>query len=206
MDERIAASQRHFDRWSTTYEHDRASRRLLELQTRALQALALAPDDELLDVACGTGAAVRAAARTVRRAVGLDLSSGMVAQAKARADAAAPGNVEFIEGSATQMPFPDGAFTALLCTTAFHHFTEPTAAIGEMARVLAPGGRLVIGDANCAHPAVFVLDRVLRVVQRSHVGFRSPGRLQADLRAAGLRAARAETLWHGGYVLVRGDA
>ena len=83
------------------------------------------------------------------------------------------------------LPFEDGAFTALVCTTAFHHFPRPRETIAEMSRVLAPGGRLVIADANRRHPTVFALDLVLRVTQRSHAGFRSPAQLMHDLCATG---------------------
>ncbi len=76
--EKKAASREHFDRWSDEYEHDRVSRWLRELQLAALGALAPGPDDQLLDVGCGSGAAVRAAAATVDRAVGVDLSPGMI--------------------------------------------------------------------------------------------------------------------------------
>jgi ubiquinone/menaquinone biosynthesis C-methylase UbiE len=174
-DTRTTAARTHFDRWSETYENDSAARWLREVQTQALAALALSEYDVLLDVGCGTGAAVRDAAPTVRRAVGFDLSPGMIAQARERAAAVGIGNAEFEVGDVSgPLPFADGAFTALVCTTAFHHFPRPRDTIDEMSRVLAPGGRLVIADANRRHPAVFALDLALRVTQPSHAGFRSP--------------------------------
>ena len=97
-DSRTTAARTHFDRWSKTYEKDSAARWLREVQTEALAALALHRDDVLLDVGCGTGAAVRDAAPTVRRAVGFDLSLGMIAQARARAQAEHIENVEFKVG------------------------------------------------------------------------------------------------------------
>ena len=54
-----ASSREHFDRWSREYEHDQVSRWLQELQLEALGALGPGPDDRLLDVGCGNGAAVR---------------------------------------------------------------------------------------------------------------------------------------------------
>jgi ubiquinone/menaquinone biosynthesis C-methylase UbiE len=149
----------------------------------------------VLDLACGTGAAVRAAALQVRRAVGFDVSAGMIAQARQRADGLP--NVEFHEGDVSgPLPFAAGEFTALVCTSAFHHFPRPADTIREMSRVLGPGGRLVIADANRRHPAVFVLDLLLRRLQPSHVGYRSPGRLMHDLRSAGFeRASSCTTRW-----------
>jgi ubiquinone/menaquinone biosynthesis C-methylase UbiE len=205
-DTRTTAARTHFDRWSETYEHDSAARWLREMQTQALAALALTKNDVLLDLGCGTGAAVRDAAPSVTRAVGFDLSPGMIAQAIDRARAAGLDNVEFHTGDVSaRLPFEDGAFTALVCTTAFHHFPEPRDTINEMSRVLAPGGRLVIADSNRRHPAVFALDLVLRVAQPSHAGFRSPGQLMHDLCAAGFASVSYCTVRWRTYAFVRGE-
>jgi ubiquinone/menaquinone biosynthesis C-methylase UbiE len=205
-DTRTAAARTHFDRWSETYERDSAARWLREVQTQALAALALNRNDVLLDVGCGTGAAVRDAAPHIRRAVGFDLSPGMITEAQARAQEAHLENVEFRVGDVSgPLPFEDGEFTALVCTTAFHHFPRPTDTIVEMSRVLARGGRLVIADANRRHPAVFALDLVLRVAQPSHVGFRSPARLMHDLCGAGMqRVSFCATRWRS-YAFVRAE-
>jgi ubiquinone/menaquinone biosynthesis C-methylase UbiE len=205
-DTRTTAARTHFDRWSETYENDSAARWLREVQSQALAALALTENDVLLDVGCGTGAAVRDAAPTVSRAVGFDLSPGMIAQARERAAAGGTGNVEFEVGDGSgPLPFGDGAFTALVCTTAFHHFPRPRDTINEMSRVLAPGGRLVIADANRRHPAVFALDLVLRVAQQSHAGFRSPAQLMHDLCAAGFAGVSYCTVRWRSYAFIRGE-
>ncbi len=186
------------------YERGRGAGRLQGVQTAALAALALNGDDVLLDLGCGTGAAVREAAPAVRRAVGFDLSPAMIEQA--RALAADYDNVEFRVGDVSgPLPFAAGEFTALVCTTAIHHFPRPTDTIAEMSRVLAPHGRVVIADANRRHPAVFVLDLALRRLQPSHVGFRSPTQLLHDLGAAGFARASACTVWGRGYAFVRAE-
>lgn len=203
-DARTQAARRHFDRWSATYEQDRASRRLREIQERALAILALTPNDGLLDLGCGTGAAVREASATVTRAVGLDLSPAMIDRARTLAQGLP--NVEFLQHDVSdRLPFADGEFTAIICTTAFHHFPRPQHALAEMARVLAPGGRVLIADANRSHPAVFVLDPVLRLFQRSHVGFPSRKQLRSDLGAAGLAEIRTGMIWGGGYAFTRAE-
>lgn len=205
-DTRSAAARTHFDRWSKTYERDSAARWLREVQTAALAALALDPDDVLLDLACGTGAAVRDAAPRVRKAVGFDLSPGMIEQARTRARAENLDNVEFHEGDVSgPLPFADGEFTAIVCTTAFHHFPRPRETVAEMARVLGPGGRAVIADANRRHPAVLALDLALRLLQPSHVGFRSPTQLMHDLCAAGFSRVSYCTMKWRSYAFVRGE-
>jgi ubiquinone/menaquinone biosynthesis C-methylase UbiE len=149
---------------------------------------------------------VRDAAPNIRRAVGFDLSPGMIAEAQARAGTGRLDNVEFRIGDVSgPLPFEDGEFTALVCTTAFHHFPRPTETIAEMSRVLAPGARLVIADANGRHPAVFALDLVLRVAQPSHAGFRSPAKLMRDLCAAGLRRVSFCTTRWRSFAFVRAE-
>jgi ubiquinone/menaquinone biosynthesis C-methylase UbiE len=205
-DTRTTAARTHFDRWSETYERDSAARWLREVQTAALASLAPNPNDVLLDLGCGTGAAVRDAAPSVRRAVGLDLSPGMIAQARERAREQSLENVEFREGDVSgPLPFEDGAFTAIMCTTAFHHFPQPRDTIAEMSRVLAPAGRVVIADANRRHPAVFVADLVLRVLQPSHVGFTSPSQLLRDFCTAGFSHASFCTIKGRAYAFVRAE-
>jgi ubiquinone/menaquinone biosynthesis C-methylase UbiE len=205
-DPRTQASRTHFDRWSETYERDAAAKWLREVQREALAALALHTDDVLLDLACGTGAAARDAAPTVRRAVGFDVSAGMIAQAQGRARAAGLDNVEFRQGDVSgPLPFADGEFTAIVCTTAFHHFPKPAETIAEMARVATPTGRVVIADANRRHPAVFALDYLLRVFQASHVGLRSPAQLMHDLIKAGFTSVSYCTTRWRSYAFVRAE-
>lgn len=203
-DPRTQAARTHFDRWSATYEEDRGARRLREIQTRALRMLRLQPDDVLLDLGCGTGAAVREASAAVRRAIGFDLSPAMIERARVLAEGLA--NVEFFEGDVSgRLPFAGGECTAILSTTAFHHFPRQTDTIAEIARVLEPSGRLVIADSNRSHPAVFVLDLALRLMQPSHVGFRSPRQLRSDLTAAGFAGFTTDTIWGGAYAFVRAE-
>ena len=203
MDDATEASREHFDRWAGTYEQDRRSRWLATLQQPALEALGLGPDDRLLDVGCGSGAAVRSAAGIVREAVGLDLSPEMIAKAERLAGGIS--NVRFLVGDAEHLGFDDGAFTAVLCTTSLHHYPHPERAIGEMTRVLAPGGRLVIGDGCADRLEARVLDSILRRLQPSHIGFYRSTELAGFLYGAGLGSARVRRLLGGGYVLVQAE-
>jgi ubiquinone/menaquinone biosynthesis C-methylase UbiE len=160
------AARRRFDRWAKSYESDRRSRFNAGPQQAALAALDLQPNDRLLDVGCGTGAAVRAAAATVERAVGVDLSPQMIERARELATDA-PG-AEFVVGDSENLPFEPDAFTAVLCTASFHHYPDPQKAMAEMVRVLTPDGRLVIADGVADRRAARIADRILRVVDRGH--------------------------------------
>ena len=123
-------------------------------------ASAIAPGDRVLDVACGTGVLTREAAARVGpggQVTGLDASAGMLAVARDLA-APAPGSaaaarevhrsteapVEWQQGVAESLPFPDGRFDAVVCQFGLMFFPDRRAAIREMRRVLRPGGRIAI--------------------------------------------------------------
>jgi ubiquinone/menaquinone biosynthesis C-methylase UbiE len=198
--EKKASTREHFDRWSREYEHDRVSRRLQELQLEALAALAPRPDDRMLDVGCGSGAAVRTAARTVDRAVGVDLSEGMIGRARELGRATA--NVEFSVADAEALPFDDAAFTALLCTTSFHHYPSPDRAVAEMARVLTPAGRVVIADMVTDRVIMRLVDQLLRRTQRSHVGCQRSSDIARLLTGAGFERPTVRPLSHRFFSIV----
>jgi ubiquinone/menaquinone biosynthesis C-methylase UbiE len=202
VDERKEAARRRFDRWSKTYEHDRRSRFNARPQQEALAALDLRPGDRFLDVGCGTGAAVREAATVAERAVGVDLSPEMIARANELAAGAQ--HVEFVVADSEHLPFPDEAFTALLCSSSFHHYPNPTAAVREMARVLAPGGRVAIADGTGDTMLARIADRFLRRFDRSHIRLYRSAELEAFLAAAGFADTESRQLWDGGYAIVTG--
>ena len=100
----------------------------------------------VLDVGCGTGYLLRRiAARTPDAAelVGIDPAARMVRVAQ---EATADPRVRFLAGTAERLPGPDGGFDLLVTTTSFDHWTDQQAGLRECARVLAPGGRLVLVD------------------------------------------------------------
>jgi|TARA_B100000315_G_scaffold251002_1_gene284921 ubiquinone/menaquinone biosynthesis C-methylase UbiE len=125
----------------------------------ALAALAEPkPGDRVLDVACGTGAALRAVAPGIHPsgvAVGIDTDTAMLGVARAiRSD------LDWREGSVTDLPFEDEAFSLILCQHGVPFFRDKAAALFEMHRVLMPGGRAVFGiwdslDTSPGHHAVF---------------------------------------------------
>jgi len=197
----LEASRRGFDKWAPTYEDDRRSKRIAAMQDAAFDALELGAEDRLLDVGCGSGAAVRRAAPMAAAASGVDLSPKMIERAVELA--AGIENVEFRVSESDALPYEDGAFTALLCTSSFHHYPDPAATVREMARVLAPGGRLVIGDGSADRPEARFVDWFLRRFDRSHVKLYRSTELAELLYAAGFERVSVRKLWSGGYALVR---
>ena len=198
------ATRRHFDRWQGLYSR---SRLLASLQHKALDQLDLRGDDRLLDVACGAGKLVRAAAPRVQRAVGADLSPGMIEEARRRTANEAPAGIdriEFVVAPSDQLPFDDGEFSAIVTTTALHHFPDPGASIREMSRVLAPGGRILLGDSiRDTRPARFG-DAVLRRFESGHVGLQDMAGLKRLLTEAGVEVTDPRQVLLGLYALVLG--
>jgi SAM-dependent methyltransferase len=109
----------------------------------ALEMLAIAPGDSVLDVGCGPGNFTRAFARASGDGlvVGLDASRTMLDQAAREAN---PPNVRYVRGDAAALPFPDATFDAVCCFAALYLIEEPASALAEIVRVLAPGGRVAL--------------------------------------------------------------
>ena len=200
------AAQAHFDRWAGAYGR---SRLLPSLQRKALAELAPRADDRVLDVACGAGALVVEIAPHVERAVGADLSDGMLDLARSRLRAASGaehrGKAEFVQAPSDELPFEDADFTAVVCTTALHHFPDPQASIDEMARVLAPGGRLVIGDMARDALTTKLADPLMRRFEAGHVGLQRKRDIEAMVTRAGLRITRSRHAWVLLYALVAAE-
>lgn len=127
-----------------------------------IEAAALRPGERVLDVACGTGVVTRLAAERVGATgtvAGLDINPGMLAVA--RASTPANLSIEWHEASAESMPLPDEAFDIVLCELGLQFLPDKLAALREMRRVLAPGGRLVIGVGGPTPPPFVILDEGL---------------------------------------------
>ena len=109
----------------------------------ALSMLDLSPNDRMLDVACGPGNFTRDFARATGGGlvVGLDASPTMLAVAVRETEHA---NVAYVRGDACTLPFRDDTFDAACCFAALYLIQEPMRALDEIARVVAPGGRVAL--------------------------------------------------------------
>jgi SAM-dependent methyltransferase len=111
------------------------------------------PDDTVLDVACGGGLVARAFAPHVRHATGIDVTPAMLDTARKAAAEQGLANTSWDQGDVTTLPYADGAFTIVATRFSFHHLLDPLAVLREMARVCAPGGRIVVADSCPAEEA-----------------------------------------------------
>jgi ubiquinone/menaquinone biosynthesis methyltransferase len=117
-------------------------------KARVIRLAALRPADRVLDLACGTGDLVFAAAPHVTRAVGLDLTFRMVQLASRRAVTAGSSRVALVTGDMLALPFPDGSFDVVTTGYGLRNVPDLDRALLEIQRVLAPGGRLLSLDFN----------------------------------------------------------
>lgn len=132
--------------------HDTFSFRgkLRELRQRTANLASIQPGEAVLDVGCGTGTLALEVQRllgSAGRVTGVDPGAEQITRARAKATRRnAP--IEFQVGVIEQLPFPDTTFDVVFSTLMMHHLPTPLKRQGlaEIARVLKPGGRLVIAD------------------------------------------------------------
>ncbi len=163
--------------------------------------LRLRPEDRLLDVGCGTGALLRELARSHPAALlaGVDPVPEMLAVARRRL----PPEVELLEGCAERLPFAAGRFDVIVSCNMFHYLRQPGAALAEMARVLRPGGRLVITDWCDDYLACRICDVYLRLFDRAHFrmyGRRECARLLREQGYADVQVDRYKINWLWGLM------
>jgi SAM-dependent methyltransferase len=110
---------------------------------------ALRRGDSVVDVGCGAGIDSLIAAKMVGqegRVVGVDMTPAMLERARASAGEMGAPNVEFRQGFAEALPVPDASADVVISNGVMNLFPDKLAGLGEMARVLKPGGRLQVGD------------------------------------------------------------
>lgn len=124
---------------------------------------ALRPGERVLDVACGSGLVTRLVAPEVGptgQVTGLDINAGMLDVARSLPPA--PGaSIKWVEGSAVAMDLTDASFDVVLCQQGLQFFPDKPAAVREMHRVLAPGGRVVLSVWKSPGPYNFAVGEAL---------------------------------------------
>jgi len=136
------------------------------LHRAVVDRLELTSRDRVLEVGFGPGTAVRLAARTAGQVCGVDLSQDMVRQAVRRnRRAVREGRVELQEGTASNLPFPDGSFTVAFEVNSFHHWDDPIQGVREIWRVLGAGGRaMFVLRAGHGHAIAAEVEAIVRLL------------------------------------------
>lgn len=174
-------------------------------RARAADLAHIAPGARVLDVATGTGDLALELSRRVGDAgevVGSDFSEGMLQRARIKAQAARAGRLRFELGDATALPYPDGSFDAATVGFGARNFDDLAKGLAEMARVVRPGGRVVVLEITTpARPplstfyrlwfdsAVPLLGRITAVLA---AGLRRTGRRRQPATVGGEQASIAD--------------
>lgn len=166
---------------------------------RLVELAGARPGVRLLDLASGTGAVARAAARRGASVVGVDVSPGMLGVARGLSP-----HLDFRLADAGALPFDGGAFDAVTCGLSVSHFTELDKALAEVLRVLRAGGRLIAstwarGSSNPTRAVGELLDRYTAPVETlDEETWMSAERGSELLRQAGFAKASVQTELFGG--------
>jgi ubiquinone/menaquinone biosynthesis C-methylase UbiE len=187
-------AQHLYDGRAANYDaswHDRFSAHVVQL-------LDLKPGERVLDLACGTGLVTFKAAERVGQSghiVGVDISTGMLAQARAKLKNHTLDNVQFHKHSITELDslpeLQEHTFDAVTCASALVLLPHPEVAIRQWAKYLKPGGRLI---TDATHPRVLLPGMVLERVGQTmslpvpsyREAFQGPDDLAKIMRTAGL--------------------
>ncbi|HEY2335662.1 MAG TPA: methyltransferase domain-containing protein [Solirubrobacterales bacterium] len=142
-----------------------------------------------LETACGTGLVSRALAGKVGSVTGVDLTQAMLEEAKRGAADEGIENAGFGVGDATALEFADASFSGAVTRLSLHHIPVPGRALAELARVVRPGGMVIVGDlvADKADGEGAVWrEEIERLRDPSHWACQTPEQLRAMGSAAGL--------------------
>jgi ubiquinone/menaquinone biosynthesis C-methylase UbiE len=145
--ERAEAAQAYFRAHAAEWDSLRALH-LAEDQVEAAISAAMGegPFDLLVDVGTGTGRILELLGPRSRRGIGIDVNRDMLAYARNKLERAGLGHCHVRQGDLFSIPLPDGAADAVVVHQVLHYLEEPVNALKEAARILAPGGRLLVVD------------------------------------------------------------
>lgn len=130
------------DTWSGA-SYERLAETYAPIHDRLVDALALAPGERVLDVACGTGAVALRAARAGADVVGIDISADQLAKARRAADDAGL-EIRFDEGDCQELPYEDAEFDAVASSFGAIFAADHARTAAELARVCRHGGRMAL--------------------------------------------------------------
>jgi SAM-dependent methyltransferase len=141
-----------------------------------------------IDLACGPGIVSRATAAKVGSVKGVDLTPAMIEEAKRRAAEEGIENVDFVEGDVTALRLDDDSFDGAITRLSLHHIPAPGRVVAEMARVVRPGGWILVSDivADRDRDANAWREEIERLRDPSHWACHTPESLRAMGEEAGL--------------------
>ena len=156
---------------------------------------------ETMEVAIGSGLNLPFYTDAVPRAVGMDLSPGMLAEARVRADKLGR-EIELVEGDAEAIPFPAASFDTVGISLALCTVPDPERALRELVRICRPGGRIVLLEhVRAPSPLVSLPQRILSPLQERALGCHLARPTLDTARAMGLDIEDVATRFAGVFRL-----
>lgn len=119
----------------------------------------LLPPVEVADIACGEGYLSVEASRWAKNVIGIDRSGEVLKRARALAERRGVANITWKRGEIEKLPLQDASVDVALLSQALHHARDPAKAVAEAARILRPGGHVIVLDLR-EHDQAWVRDRV----------------------------------------------
>ena len=171
--------------------------------TMAEEIITDLPANRVLDVACGTGQLLETLSEHPGKPelYGVDRVPAMIAVARHRLGQRAT----LLEATAEDLPFEPDTFQLITSTNALHYFPNADAALGEMRRVIAPSGNLIIIDWCRDYTTMNLLNRVLPRTRHAHQHTFSLNQLQQSLNEAGFKvigSSKKKIDWFWGLMAV----
>lgn len=159
-----------------------------EVEARICDLLDVTRGDLLVDMGTGTGRVLELLAGRFERAIGIDTNQQMLAYARARTQGPAFAHVQIRHGDICNLSLRDRSAEAVIMHQVLHYLPDPRRAIVEAARILQPGGRLLIVDF-----AAHAVDRLRDEFAHQRLGFEGE-QMRAWLLAAGLDVTRHDEI------------
>ena len=199
-----------FNRAAAGYDDSRLVRTYQRrVQALVVDSLDLRKGMNVLDLGCGTGWATLEIASRLEgtgRVVGLDLSEGMIEQARKELPRFRYDNVEFVLQSASSLNCA-GCFDYVISTNAFHHFADKEGVFARVWRSMRAGGSFVIQDYCRDFFLMRVVDQMGKIGEKAHVGTTRSSELGALFLNQGFVDVHVETVklnWLWGIMIGRG--
>jgi ArsR family transcriptional regulator len=174
----------YFDRVAASFGDELLPGRTWEGLARSV--LQLAPRARYADLGIGDGLLTLMLAEVAQVVTAVDVSPKMLEALAARAKKKGVENLELVEGDIESLPLPDASHDVVVLSQALHHAQEPARALQEAARIMVPGGRLLVIDL-LAHTEEWVREKL----EHQHLGFTEP-ELLSLVKGAGFRACRVQ--------------
>ncbi len=186
--ERAEAAEQYFSRVADEWDKLRALHYSeADIEKAVLTAAGAGPFDLVIDFGTGTGRMLALFAGKARRVEGIDLSHQMLTVARSKLQEAGATNASVRHGDATASPYPDHCASLVIIHQVLHFLDDPARALNEAARVLKPGGRLVLVEF-----APHTLEHLRTDHAHRHLGV-SEGDLERWGEKAGLAVKSAKT-------------